>query len=101
MLRDIMPASAGPEDPLRTTNVMLYELGSLTRCLVRMHHRVARSAGDESTRALKATARIDLADLLMQVRLLAEQMGWDMIGLENDGMERFKERMAEIRKGEI
>jgi NTP pyrophosphatase (non-canonical NTP hydrolase) len=101
MLRDIMPASAGPEEPLHTTNVMLYELGSLTRCLVRMHHRTARGVGDEGTRALKATARIELADLLTQVRLLAEQMGWDMIGLENDGMERFKERMSEIRKDEV
>lgn len=101
MLRDCMPASAGPEDPLRTTNVMLYELGSLTRCLVRSRHRIARGEAKESIRALTATARIDLADLYTQVRLLAEQMNWDMIGLENDGTERFKERMAEIRKGEI
>ena len=100
MLRDYMAASAKPETPLRTTNVMSYELGGIIRGLIYAEHK--RAQGDvKGMNAHIANARVGHADLLVQLQLLAEQMGWDMVDQENDGMERFRERMTEIKTGVI
>lgn len=100
MLRDMMPAAARPEEPLRTTSVMTYELGEIISALIRAEHK--RAQGDISgMNAYLATARIGFADLRTQGRLLAEQMGWKLTEVENDGLERFQERMKEIADGTI
>lgn len=100
MLRDYMPAAAKPEDPLRTTTIMTYELGSIIRALIYAKHE--HSQGNVvSVNAYLTTARIGLADLITQARLLAEQMGWKWFELENDGEERFRERMKEIEGGKL
>lgn len=100
MLRDLMPAVAKPEDPVWTTAIMTYELGGVVRALIYADHK--RGQGDaEGVRALLATARIGLADLIVQGRVLAEQMEWKMVDLENDGLERFAERMKELKEGTI
>jgi len=98
MLKELIPPEAGPDDPLWTTTIMTYELGSVVRALVR--RRVKLTYGDDKgARAYEAEAKIELADLLTQVYVLAEQMGWKRIDLENDGKERFEERMREIEEG--
>jgi len=95
MLVDKMPALAKPEDPIWTTTIMSYELGSVIRALVKA--RIKSAQGDkDGERAYLAEARIELADLLTQGYLLAEQMGWKRVDLENDGCERFCERMKEL-----
>jgi len=101
LLVDEMPEQARPEDPVWTTAVMAYELGSVIRCLVRAEHIQLAGGAPERVKALLATARIGAADLITQVRVLSEQMGWKWIDLENDGIERFKERMTEIAEGKL
>lgn len=98
MLIEKAPPLAQPDNPIWTTTIMTYELGSLIRALVRAR---AKSAwGDhKSEKAYLAEARIEAADLLTQLRFLAEQMGWKMIDLENDGQERFCERMDQLENG--
>ena len=92
-----MPIKAEPEDPLFTCSIITYELGSLIHNLVHVKHTL-----DGKAKAYHlAEARIDLADLLTQAYLLAEQMGWKRLDIENDGLERFRERMGEIGRGEI
>ena len=97
MLREVMPSQAVPEDPLRTVNIMTYELGEIARGLVR-----AKVTSSEALRcSYVQSVRMGLADLLTQGYLLAEQMGWKRLELENDGVERFRQRMEELSKGEL
>jgi len=75
MLVDIMPAAAKPTDPLTTCNIMTYELGAVVNGLVYARHK--RSWGDlKGAASYTANARINLADLVTQCQLLAEQLGW-------------------------
>jgi len=98
MLVEKAPPLAKPEDPIWTTTIMTYELGSLIRALVKASHKSAWGKKNEE-RAYLAEAKIGLADLLTQGYFLAEQMGWKRIDLENDGLERFCERMKELAEG--
>jgi len=92
-----MPAEAKPEDELHTCNIMTYELGAVVNSLVWAKHK--RSWGDtKGANARRESARVDLADLITQCRLLAEQMYWSWFELERDGQERFLERMKEIEE---
>ena len=86
-----------PHDPIWTTTIMTYELGSVIRALTKARNKSAYgdTAGE---RAYLAEAKVELADLLTQGYLLAEQMGWKRIDLENDGCERFETRMNEYSK---
>jgi NTP pyrophosphatase (non-canonical NTP hydrolase) len=101
MLKEIAEQGAPlskPEDPIWTTTIMTYELGSLIRALVKAR---GKSVWNDKNgeRAYLAEAKIELADLLTQGYFLAEQMGWKRLELENDGLERFRERMKELEKG--
>lgn len=83
-----------PHDPIWTTTIMTYELGSVIRALTKARNKSAYNDKD-GERAYLAEARIELADLLTQSYLLVEQMGWKRVDLENDGYERFETRMKE------
>jgi len=86
-----------PEDPIWTTTIMTYELGSMIRALTKARNKRAwKDEGGE--KAYLAEARVELADLLTQGYFLAEQMGWKRIDLENEGQDRFCERMKEYRE---
>lgn len=97
MLKEIAELGAPiskPDDPIWTTTIMTYELGSVIRALTKARNK--SMWGDISgERAYIAEARIELADLLTQGFFLAEQMGWKRIELENEGLTRFKTRMEE------
>lgn len=99
-LIELMPEEAEPRSAERTALVMGYELGSVQRSLVYASHKHAQ--GDYvGKNAHLQSARIELADLITQCQLLAEQMGWKWLELENDGRERFGERMREIEEGTL
>lgn len=100
MLRDLMPCEANPDDPLWTTNIMTYELGSVIKSLVYARHKEVHGEG-KSMRAHLANARIEFADLITQCQVLAEQMEWNWLELKNDGRERFEERMRELEDGTL
>lgn len=95
-----MPPEAKPGDPFWTTNIMTYELGSLIRALVRRHIKVSQH-DEKGANSYLQEARIELADLITQCRVLAEEMGWKWFELKIDGHERFVERMQEIRAGTL
>ena len=98
MLIEKAPPLAKPEDPIWTTTIMTYELGSIIRALVKAQ--VYSTKGDDKTaQAYLQEARVELSDLITQAYFLAEQEGWKRIDLENDGYERFCERMEWL--GEI
>jgi len=95
ILKDAMPKQARPSDPIWTTSVMTRELGRVIEGLMYAHHK--RSWGDDKgVRIREADARINLADLITQCRVLAEQMSWPWLTLLKDGEERFLERMTDI-----
>ena len=97
-IAEIAEPLAKPDDPIWTTTIMTYELGSVIRALTKARNKSA--FGDkEGERAYLAEARIELADLLTQGFLLVEQMGWKRIDLENEGLERFRTRMQEYKEG--
>lgn len=96
MLIDKMPAIMKPTDPVWTTSVVTYEHGHLVQALIRAQ---TRGKYDEKLRkSYLAQARISLADAITQYHVLAEQMGWKWIDLENDGRERFLERASELAR---
>jgi len=100
MLTELMPSQAKPLDPLWTTNIMSYELGAVIRGLVYAHHR-KNQTDDSMVSSSLANSRINLADLITQCQLLAEQMDWKWADLVKDGRERFYERMSEIEEGRL
>ena len=93
MLIDIMPAAAKPTDPVWTTSIMTSELGGLIKCQTRAYHRV--KAGGSPT-AILGNAYIELAGLITQCRVLAEQMNWKWADLQRDGEEQFRDMMKVI-----
>ena len=97
MLQDHIPSY---QTYFRTTQIMTYELGGIIRSLVYAEH-MGRQGRKDRQKAYLAEARVGLADLMTQSQLLAEQMGWRPIDLENDGLERFLERMQEIKEGKL
>jgi len=101
MLKEIAETAyplSKPDDPIWTTTIMTYELGSVIRALTKARNKLA--FGDaKGEKAYLAEAKIELADLLTQGFLLAEQMGWKRIDLEHDGYERFCQRMQEYKEG--
>ena len=95
MYTEYMPPEAKPGDPIWTMSIMSYEHGSVVRSLIRGQCALAR--GDMTgAKAHFATARIELSDMITQCHVLAEQMSWKWLDLENDGMERFQRRMEEL-----
>lgn len=121
MLKEMMPPEAYPESEERTCFIMVYELGAIARSLT-YAERALRSPGDTRKNVVRAHyqgVRVNLADLITQCRLLAEQMQvrvsrdpslqspdmqittWGLDALIQDGEERFQLRMEEIRKGEL
>lgn len=99
-LIDEMPAAAKPTNVLHTCNIMTYELGAVVSGLV--YADLKRSWGDDKgARIREVNARINLADLITQCRVLAEQMNWPWLTLLKDGEERFFERMKEIEEGKL
>ena len=101
MLKDLIPDIAGgPNDYLKTCNIMTYELGRMIRGLVYMQYsQLSKNELDERIR--NKEARIELADLITQCHVIAEQMDWEWKGLEYDGEERFRERMVELKEGRL
>lgn len=92
MFKDRIPES---QDPLRTANIMAYELGYITHDL--LYADLKSTWNDEKGVKIRlANARINLADLITMCRLLAEQMDWSWLSLIKDGEERFSDRMEEI-----
>ena len=88
---------AKPNDPIWTTTIMTYELGSLIRGLTKARNKKAFK-DEAGERAYLAEARIECADLITQTYLLAEQMDWDIVDLENEGKARFERRMKEYNE---
>lgn len=116
-LKESMPPEAKPESEERTCVVMQYELGAIARSLVYAEHALRELRSDvrrnQLVRAHYQEVRINLADLITQCRLLAEQVqdrasalpgdpiDWGLGTLIQDGEERFQLRMEEIRKGAL
>ena len=92
MLKDLIPKQRPPH-PLYTTNIMTIELGWVVHGLVYSRY---KEEGSDMWRAYRAESRKNLADLITQCRLLAEQCNWDYDELVIDGEETFRERMKEI-----
>lgn len=93
--------SAIPDGPIsldRRLNVLSYELGQAIRSAV---YALATKQGLEVERAHMANMRIEIADLITQCRVLAQERSWEWDELLVDGEERFYERMTELRKGQI
>ena len=81
-----------PDTPEATFIVMMWELGGLCRS----YQRAMLHSDDVIRRSYLAEARMSLADLITQCKLLAEQLGYDWGGLVKDGEEAFVERMGNI-----
>ena len=94
-------ASVGVRSDLsKTVMVMLYELGDLAKGLV-YSGRADPEVGVDDRPAYIAEAKVAMADLLMQCRLIAHEFGWGTAELFEMGEERLLHRMDEVEKREI
>lgn len=92
-----MAEKAEPNNSMRTLVILLYELGAVAHDLI-----YAKNAPDDRARIANMTnAKANMADVLTQLRLLAEQLGINFDELWKEGEERFIERHEELKKGEI
>ena len=96
-LVNAMPPGAQPGNTLKTLVVMGYELGGIQRNLIY----AGVTEDPQMYDARVGGARIELADLITQCRLLAEQYRWSWDSLVADGEERFRERMRELAEGRL
>ncbi len=81
-------------------SVMMYQLGHLSHGLVYAEHSMDRKAKSTSN-AYRAEARLALCDLVTQCRLISEEQDWNWDIVVADGEERFRERMDELKRGDI
>ena len=77
-----------PDESLaETLLVLIYEVGDLAKCIQRM------SFDKENTVGYKAEARKSLADIITQVRLLCERLGFSFEGLKISGEEEMRSKI--------
>ena len=79
----------------KTVTVMAYELGDLAKAIVYGH------LDDGGDLVYRAEARVALADLITQCRVMGELLESPFSGLVGFGEERFMERVKECRDGVI
>lgn len=81
------------QTPEFTLSILTYEVGKLHQIKVyKERFGTAGFIGDEET---------ELGDTITMARLLAEQKGYSLSKLEEDGLKRFDKRISEVRKSEI
>lgn len=82
---------ATPQTPEFTARILSYEVGDIHKCLIYQERFGPGWEGE---------LRLAVADALTMVSLLAEQLGYDLDALRHDGLERFQDRMLEVKKAE-
>ncbi len=83
-------------DPDKTIHVLLYEFGDLAKALV-----YAATNREDLRPAYLLEARIALADMIMQTRVLAQGLGWNWDEVKDEGEDRLRERIKEFAEGVI
>lgn len=72
--------------------ILLYQLGDVARHMIYEK----RFADEDNPYSFRGELRSSLADSLVMLQLLAEQLGFDKEELENYGYERYRERLLEL-----
>lgn len=92
MLREMRPVSL-PSDVKTISLIMTYELGDFVKCLVKS---ASYSYDEKLAKAFLTEAKIGLADMLTQARLLCELLGWQFEEVKALGQERYEEAMRQF-----
>lgn len=90
-LAELRVDALGFESHRLLSNILTYEVGMFVKSLC------YADAFKEDARLHLANAQIELADIITQGRIFAAVMGWDYNGLVQDGAERFRDRMEDVR----
>ena len=78
------------QDEFKTLNILAYEVGDINKALVHAWRR------PKLKNAYLAEARISIADAYLQLRLVAQMLGFNFKEIMEDGEERFLERLEDI-----
>ena len=85
-----------PEESIeRQALVIVYEVGDLMRCIQRM----GCTRSNTEYRAYRVEAKKAIADLITQLRLSCEKLGFSFEELDDFGFEALKEKMKERQNG--
>lgn len=76
-----------------TLSILTYEVGKL--------HQIKVYKERFGTTGFIGDEEVELGDTITMARLLAEQKGYNLSKLEEDGLKRFDERISEVEKKEI
>ncbi len=79
------------QSPERTAEMLNIESGQLLRSLIYME-RFGLHGYAKNTRA-------ETGDAITMLFLFCEQMGWNLDEIKAEGLERFQERMQQIKEG--
>ena len=80
-----------PQTPEFTSRILVYEVGDIVKYLI-----YKERFGEVG---YLGNLEASCADAYTMVCLLIEQLGYDLEEVKAFGMERFKERMLEVREG--
>lgn len=78
-----------------TLSILTYEVGKLHQMKI-----YAERFGQDRALFL-GDRRVEMADTIVMAKLLAEQYGYDPEELEDEGLERFRTRLGEIKTAEL
>jgi len=93
MYKEVLEENQVTQTPEFTLSILTYEVGKLHQLKV-YQERFGRAGyiGDE---------RVEIGEVLTMAKLYAEQKGYNPTELEQEGLDRFKFRVGEVRQAEI
>lgn len=101
-LTQYMPEKALPGNIDRIFTTIIRQLGAMSHGIQYGDNRRLSEDPDPSIiEGYYQEARMGHADAIIQLIIFGEVMNWGWETQINDGIERFKERMEELRKGVI
>lgn len=80
-----------PQSPEFTARVLSYEIGDIHKYMIYQER--------FGPVGYVGNLKVSCADTFIMINLLCEQLGFDLDEIKAFGLERFKERMGEIKDG--
>ena len=93
MYKEVLEENQVTQTPEFTLSILTSGVGKLHQ----LYYRKVRFGSE----GFLGEERITLGDAIVMAKLLAEQKGFDLDELENEGLERFQDRIREVKKAEI
>lgn len=92
-LRRVEPSNS-PQRTILRSAIMGYELGDIQKFAVKY---AQQNLDSNIKKGLEENAKLGMADLVIQLRMFCEDMGWEFDSIQALGLEHLKERHEELK----